>query len=88
MKIPERIKEESKIMKTEFSDRIIGFIVGALSLVAGLAWNDAIKALLDYLFPLQKDGILAKFVYAVIISLVVVIISLLLMRWFKHEDEK
>lgn len=86
--IPEHIKEESKIIRTEFSDKMVGFIVGALSLVAGLAWNDAIKALIEYVFPLQKDGISAKFIYAIVISLVVVMISIFLVRWFKPEGQK
>ena len=87
-KIPDHIREEGKVIKTEFSAKMVGFIVGALSLVAGLAWNDAIKALIEYVFPLQKDGVSAKFIYAIVISLVVVLLSIFLVRWFKSEDQK
>ncbi len=86
--IRDRIKEESKILKKEFRGKIIGFITGALGLVAGLAWNDAIKALIEYLFPLGKDGIPAKFVYAAVISLLVVLLTVFLVRWSEREVEK
>lgn len=66
-------------------ERTLGFITGGLGLVAGLAWNDAIKALIDYLFPLDKNGIAAKFIYAVLISVIVVVLSVYLVRWLKRE---
>jgi len=57
-----------------------GYIVAALSLVAGLAWNDAIKALIAILFPLDTSGVLVKFAYAIIVTLVVVIASFYLLK--------
>lgn len=67
-------------LKKEIRTRTIGYILTALGLVAGLAWNDAIKSLIDRLFPLETDGIWVKFAYAVIITLVVIIISVWLGR--------
>lgn len=84
----EEVREEGKTLRKEVRERTLGFITGGLGLVAGLAWNDAIKALIEYLFPLGKDSIPAKFVYAVLISVIVVALSVYLVRLLKTEEEK
>ncbi|MDO8620594.1 MAG: DUF5654 family protein [bacterium] len=84
----EKVKEEGKALRREVRERTLGFITGGLGLVAGLAWNDAIKALIEYIFPLGKDSIPAKFVYAVLISIIVVALSVYLVRLLKTEDDK
>lgn len=84
----EKIREESKTLQREVRERTLGFITGGLGLVAGLAWNDAIKALIEYLFPLGKDSIPAKFIYAALISVIVVALSVYLVRLLKTDDEK
>ena len=84
----DKVKQESQTLRAEVRERTLGFITAGLGLVAGLAWNDAIKALIEYLFPLDKNGLLAKFLYAVVITLVVVLLSVYLVRWLKKEDTK
>lgn len=66
------IKKLSDI-KESLKAKAYDYLLAALGFVAGLAWNDAIKTLIDYFFPLSKDSILAKFIYAVFITFVVVI---------------
>lgn len=83
-----KVREEGKALREEVRERTLGFITAGLGLVAGLAWNDAIKALIDYLFPLDKNGLLAKFLYAIVITLVVVLLSVYLVRWLKKEDKQ
>ena len=39
--------EEDKRIRDLVRERTMGYIVGALGLVAGLAWNDAIKSLIE-----------------------------------------
>jgi len=51
------------------------YMVGAFGLVAGLAWNDAIKSLIETLFPFSSSGIWAKFIYAVLITIIVVLLG-------------
>lgn len=82
-----KVKEEGKALQREVREQTLGFITGGLGLVAGLAWNDAIKVLIEYLFPLDKNGLLAKFIYAIVITLAVVFLSVYLIRWLKKEEK-
>lgn len=60
--------------------QIVGYFLGALGLVAGLAWNEAVKGLIGYLYPLDDDGLLLKFIYAVVITIIVILVSWILLR--------
>jgi len=51
------------------------YLIAAFSLIAGLAWNDAVKTLIDYVFPLSQNTLFAKFFYAILITFIVVILS-------------
>jgi hypothetical protein len=55
-------------------------------LVAGLAWNDAVKSLIDSLFPRSGDGVAAKFAYAVLVTVLVVLLVYYMERIFSRED--
>lgn len=74
-------------LQKEARKQTITYIVAAFGLVAGLAWNDAIKALIEYWFPLNKDSVSAKFIYALLITVVLVIITMYLARLFKNQEE-
>jgi len=78
------IKETQRISR-EIKERTLGYLITALGLVAGLAWNDAIKTSIDLLFPSTQASILAKFLYALLITAIVVIISAYLVKLFKLD---
>jgi len=80
------MKEKINEIKKEVGEKIVTYLTAAIGLVAGLAWNDAIKALIEFLFPLQKNTLLAKFIYAVILTIILVIITMYLVRLFKNDD--
>lgn len=88
-------EEESQKNKTRENPRLqrevrkqsFGYVVGALSLVAGLAWNDAIKAIIDYIFPLDRSGLWVKFIYAGVLTFVVILFTVYLGRFFNPPDE-
>ena len=84
-----KLKLEKDKLKKEFGKKIVTYIGAGLGLVAGLAWNDAIKAFIEENFPLESGStILAKFAYALIMTLVVVLITFYLARIFKVEEDK
>lgn len=82
------VLEEGKRLKQELRERTLGYILTALGLVAGLAWNEAIQSLIAVIFPSEKDTVSAKFSYAVIITLVVVILATYLTKYFHRESHK
>lgn len=82
------IREKSVELEKQIIERTMGYIVASFSLVAGLAWNDAIKVAIEEFFPMGKDTIKAKFTYAIAITAVVVFVSVYLVKLFKKEEEK
>ncbi|MFA6177488.1 MAG: DUF5654 family protein [Candidatus Paceibacterota bacterium] len=78
------LKEE---LKMQIRKQTAGYVTTALSLVAGLAWNDAVKSLIEIFFPLNTSGVLIKFIYAIIITLVVVILSTYLLKSSEKTTE-
>ena len=81
----ERLKNEKDKIKKEAKKQVLAYVTAGFGLVAGLAWNEAIKALIDYLFPLSQNSVWIKFLYAIIMTFVVVVISLYLVKLFKKE---
>jgi hypothetical protein len=86
--IKEKIKKEASGINREMRNKLSGYIAAAFGLVAGLAWNDAIKSFIEYVFPLKENSLTAKFVYAVLVSLILVLISVYIIRFLKVEDEE
>lgn len=77
----EQQEEEKKVsVREQVRAQAVGYIAAAFGLVAGLAWNDAIKAFIENLFPLSKDTVWAKFFYAVLVTVFVVVITGYLLR--------
>jgi len=86
--IGRKIREKSKEFEREVRERTFGYIVASFGLVAGLAWNEAIKAFIESFFPAQSDTLKAKFIYAIAITIVLVFVSLYVSKIFKKEKIK
>lgn len=82
----EKLKKSSRALREEIRERTISYLVASLGLVAGLAWNEAVKAAIEVLFPLKGDSIIIKFTYAGVITLLAVIITVNLMKLTEKED--
>ncbi len=83
----QKIKEEGRKLEREVKQRTVGYVLAALGFVAGLAWNEAIKGLIDYIFPLSQDSLLAKFTYAAILTVLLVAATIYLLRWVGEKNK-
>ena len=83
----QKIKGESGKLTKAVRHQSFTYIVEGLGLVAGLAWNEAIKSLIEFLFPAKQNDVLAKFVYAFLITVAVVFITSYLGRLLKEKEE-
>ena len=61
-------------INNEIKGRTIGYISTAFGLVAGLAWNEAISSFINVLFPVAKNSVWIKFGYAIVLTIVVVLV--------------
>lgn len=71
---------------SETKAKTFGYISAALGFVAGLAWNEAIAAAIDAAFPLAKDTVAVKFLYAVVVTVAVVVLIKVMNRVIKNEN--
>lgn len=81
-----KIKKEIAAIRKEASSKTAGYIVTALGLVAGLAWNDAVKSLIEAFLPAKNQTVWAKFTYAGLLTVIVVILSIYVVRIFNRVD--
>lgn len=70
-----KLKVKTEEVNVKFKEDATKYITTGLGLVAGLAWNDAIKAAIEYYLPPSGSTIIAKFFYATLITFVVVLIA-------------
>lgn len=70
---------KSDEFKVQLLETFASLITAAFGLVAALAWNDTIKAVVAEFF--QNDGeIVAMLVYAIIVTIIAVIMTLMISR--------
>ena len=60
-------------------ETILGLITTAFAFVAGLAWNDAIQKLIEQ-FIGTGDALPSLFIYAIVVTIVAVLVTVLLAR--------
>lgn len=82
------MNREAAEIKKELRSRTFGYISGALGLVAGLAWNEAITEMINKVFPVAKDTVAVKFLYAVLVTLAVVVLVRYLDKMINRDPEK
>lgn len=82
------LKDRGAEIEREIREKTLGYILTSFGLVAGLAWNEAIKGFIERFFSDSGGGLLAKFLYAIVVTIAVVVISLYLSRIFKVEKKK
>lgn len=71
--MPRKETKKEKDIKIEFIGKITTLLTAGFGLVAALAWNDAIQELFK-LIPFKNTEVGAKFIYAIFITLIIVLI--------------
>ncbi|MFH1621000.1 MAG: DUF5654 family protein [Patescibacteria group bacterium] len=82
--MPETKKEIS--IRREVMKKTLELMTAALSLVAALAWNDAIQAIFLKIFGPQSS-VVAKLIYATAVTVIVVYVGFKLVAITKKIDE-
>ncbi len=73
----EKLEEASK--KLDIRSLLVSSIITALAFVVGLFWNDAIRSAIETIIP-TGDKVFYKFLAAVSVTIIVVVVSYLLYR--------
>lgn len=71
------MKDQIKEVKSQVLENISILITTAFGLIAALAWNEAIKALITE-FIGKGNGITGLFIYAIIITLLAIIVTIVI----------
>lgn len=64
------------------------FLVTAFGIVVAFAWNDAFKALIEEYFPVAQNGVWPQFLYAIIITILLVIITAVALKYIGDKKDK
>ena len=71
--------DENDTFTVQVLEAMSALIISAFSLVAALAWNEAIKMAIANLFGDTSEGI-GLFIYAIIVTIIAVIFAILITR--------
>ena len=81
------LKNESKTMQREVVDKMLTLATSGFGLVAALAWNELIKEIVSqYIKPFVggSSGIISLGIYAIIITILAVVVTYNLSRLAKR----
>ncbi|MDP3962324.1 MAG: DUF5654 family protein [bacterium] len=82
----EKIRDEQRNVRMAVREKMLASITAAFGLIVGLAWNDAVRGAIESFFP-PGEGILLKFVYAIIVTIIVAAFIYYVSKWFSTEDK-
>jgi hypothetical protein len=88
MSILRVIEEKTGTFQREVRERTVGYVIAAFSFVAGLAWNEAMKALIEYFYPFGNNTIRAKLLYALLVTFLLVFLSVVLVHWSRRDKSE
>lgn len=73
------MKEKTEEVKTQVAQTISTLMTVAFGLIAALAWNDAIKAIIIRFMP-KGSSITGLLIYAILITIIAVVATILIAR--------
>lgn len=68
------MEEKPKLPEKVLEKTLVYFLAG-LGFVAALAWNDAVQGLFNGVFGTAPSSLIAKFGYAILITIIVTVLS-------------
>ncbi len=71
-------------MKNKILSQMLTMLTASIAFVSALAWNEAVLSVFNKFYYFKENGILARFIYAIVITTIAVIMSSFL---FKLLDE-
>lgn len=80
------MQNDLQTIRAQTKEKIVTLATAAFGIVAALAWNEAIQSLFAVLFP-KEDDLTGKFVYAVLVTVVVVVLSVYLSKVSKEKKD-
>ncbi len=82
-----KIKSGGEHLKQEVHQKTADLILAAFGFVAGLAWNEAIKSVIEEVFPQHNNSVWAKITYALLVTLLVVLFSIYFVRTTSKDGQ-
>ena len=81
-------QKEERSFKRELLQQLVTLSTAAFGLVAALAWNETIQEIVkQYIEPtIPGSGVLSKFIYALLVTLLAVLITYQLSRLSSHSS--
>ena len=73
------MKEQTNEVKTQVAVTISNLLTVAFGLIAALAWNSAIQAIIVSVLP-KGSGITGLLIYAIVITIIAVIATIIIAR--------
>ncbi len=83
----QELKNKAKKLQLEVLEKLSQLVTAGLGLVAALAWNSLIQDLFSKIFGTQSD-LWAKFGYALVVTIIVVILTLQISRTASRLKEE
>lgn len=80
-------KDEMRNKISPVISQSLGSLVTAFGLVAALAWNEAVKSLIENFFP-KGQSTLSLFIYAFLVTALAVILGSRLIKLKQRLEEK
>ncbi|CDG64710.1 MAG: hypothetical protein PWQ15_1703 [Methanobacterium sp.] len=80
------MKEQAQEVKGQVLQTIATLITTAFGLIAALAWNEAIKAIIAQFLP-QGSDLMGLLVYAVLITIIAVVATIIIGRAISQPKE-
>lgn len=70
-------------IRQQLVERMLQLATASLGLVAALAWNDAVQSLFARFYA-TGEGLGAKFLYALVVTLVIVVVTYYVTRFIHY----